>query len=51
MEKVAVEKASWPKVVWEFTWVDRVTAFLESIVKRAIEKTEVSRLLLVIVVP
>ena len=46
-----VEKVSQPKVAWARTRLVRSAAFLELMLKRAIEKTEVSHLLVVILVP
>ena len=46
-----VEKVSQPKVAWARTRLVRLTAFLELMLKRAIEKTEVSHLLVFILVP
>ena len=46
-----VEKVPQPKVAWARTRLVRSAAFLELMLKRAIEKTEVSYLLLAILVP
>ena len=46
-----VQKVSQPKLAWARTRLVRLAAFLEFMLKRAIEKTEVSYLLLAILVP
>ena len=45
------EKVSQPKLAWSRTRLVRLAAFRELMLKRAIEKTEVSHLLVFILVP